>query len=117
MTKTPPPGYVHHGYAMVYKPQHPLATSNGFIRRCRLVACEKYGVDAVKRMVVHHLNHNKTDDRPENIELLTNEEHSRAHNLGVKKLPSSVAKSAAGRAASVASRRRMPNGTFARNVA
>jgi len=41
----------------------------------RLLAVSEYGFDAVKNKEVHHKNGIKWDNRPENIELLTVEEH------------------------------------------
>lgn len=45
----------------------------------RLLAVAKYGFEAVKGMDVHHKNGCKFDNRIENIELLTHEEHTRHH--------------------------------------
>jgi len=45
----------------------------------RLLAVAEYGYDAVKEKVVHHKNHLRWDNRPDNIELLTAEEHGSHH--------------------------------------
>jgi hypothetical protein len=45
----------------------------------RLIAVAKYGVDEVKNMEVHHKNEIRWDNRPENLELMTPEEHMKHH--------------------------------------
>lgn len=45
----------------------------------RLVAIAEYGVEAVAKKHVHHINGNPWDNRPSNIELLTNAEHHSKH--------------------------------------
>jgi hypothetical protein len=35
--------------------------------------------------IVHHINGNKRDNRPENLEVMDKKEHGRMHNLGLKK--------------------------------
>ena len=45
----------------------------------RLLAVAEYGFDAVANKHVHHKNGLRWDNRPDNIELLTAEEHSRLH--------------------------------------
>jgi len=45
----------------------------------RLLAIAEYGIDAVAGKDVHHKNQIPWDNRPENIELLSKEEHGKLH--------------------------------------
>lgn len=47
----------------------------------RLVAEEMIGRPLRKGEVVHHRNHDKLDNRPENLEVLTIREHIKAHKM------------------------------------
>jgi hypothetical protein len=51
------------------------------VRLHRLLAVAKYGIEDVEDKVVHHKNRVKWDNRPENIELMDADEHSRHHAL------------------------------------
>lgn len=46
----------------------------------RLVPIAEHGFGAVSRMVVHHANELKWDNRPENLDVVTQSEHRRIHN-------------------------------------
>ena len=67
------------GYILVYRPGHPLSRSSGYIMEHRLIAAEKWGIFAVKGMVVHHRNGDRADNRIENLEIVTNSDHMRMH--------------------------------------
>lgn len=45
----------------------------------RLLAIAEFGVDAVKEKVVHHKNGVKWDNRPSNIDIMTQSEHGKVH--------------------------------------
>jgi predicted DNA-binding protein YlxM (UPF0122 family) len=49
------------------------------IRVHRLIAVAEHGFEAVKGNVVHHKNQHKSDNRPENLELMTQAEHNKVH--------------------------------------
>jgi transposase len=49
------------------------------VRVHRLVAVAEYGYEAVKSNIVHHKNRHKSDNRPENLKLMTQAEHNREH--------------------------------------
>lgn len=66
-------------YIDLYLPDHPMARSNGHIREHRLVTAEKLGRDLRSDEVVHHINGDDKDNRPENLEVLTEREHLKLH--------------------------------------
>lgn len=50
----------------------------------RLLAVSEYGIEAVKERDVHHKNSIQWDNRPNNIEVLTKEEHGKIHSTDKK---------------------------------
>lgn len=69
------------GRVLIYAPGHAMATeSNGlYVRRARLVAAITIGRILRDDEVVHHLNGNPIDDRPENLQVIRQSEHIDAH--------------------------------------
>jgi len=75
----------HNGYRMVKAPEgHPGADSKGYVREHRLVLESKLGRYLEQHEVAHHINHDKLDNRPENLEVMTLASHTSMHHLGKK---------------------------------
>lgn len=73
-------------YFHVYIPEHPNAGNNRSMPEHRLIAERKIGRLLKDNEVVNHLNGDKKDNRPENLEVLSRNQHSAAHLNAVKKI-------------------------------
>lgn len=68
------------GYWMLYRPEHPHADKRGRIMEHRLVMEGVLGRYLRHEEVVHHMNHVRDDNRPENLMLLPDQAaHQREH--------------------------------------
>lgn len=68
------------GYIMVYVPNHPYATNEGYVFE-HILAYERAHNCFVDRnkYVVHHINGIKTDNRIDNLRLMTKHDHMSLH--------------------------------------
>lgn len=74
-------GLLNNGkYLVQYAPEHPQAQSKGYVPQHRLVVEAAIGRYLEPGEDVHHRNGNKTDNRIENLVVLTHGEHSSLHN-------------------------------------
>ena len=69
----PEAGYIH----IDRYPYYRGASNSDYVPLHRLTAVAEYGIEAVADSVVHHKNGVRFDNRPENLELMSNAEHSR----------------------------------------
>lgn len=79
-----------YGYMAVYMPDHPFAQYGKIVFEHRLVAEENLltAENSIEingkrylrpEYIVHHKNHNRLDNRPENLEVMLKGEHSSLH--------------------------------------
>ena len=57
------------GRLFIYKPNHPFATKQNYVRQSRLIAEKCLGRYLTREEVIHHINGIKDDDKPENLYL------------------------------------------------
>lgn len=73
-----------YNYARV--PNHPNCNRCGYVLEHRIVMENKLGRLLRKDEAVHHINHNRKDNRPENLEVINWLEHSKIHNITKPKI-------------------------------
>jgi hypothetical protein len=66
------------GYVFVLCPDHPKA-HDGYIKRSRFLIEQQIGRHLLTSEHVHHINGNKSDDRLENLQVMSKSDHMRHH--------------------------------------
>lgn len=66
------------GYIRIWQPQHPLAFKDGTVLMHRKIWFDNYG-EIPKGYHIHHKNKDKTDNRIDNLELVTSSQHQVKH--------------------------------------
>jgi hypothetical protein len=70
-----------HGYVMVYAPDHPACQGNQrkYVAEHRLVMEEQLGRLLKSSEYVHHIDGDKFNNDPENLEIIGGSEHAKRH--------------------------------------
>ena len=68
-----------YGYIMIRKPEHPSSDKRGYVLLSHLVMEESLGRQILPTEVVHHINEDRTDNRLENLMVLSRDEHPSYH--------------------------------------
>lgn len=69
------------GYVEIIVPGHPATNVRGYVYEHRIVAEKKLGRYLLSNEVVHHIDGNKTNNSPNNLIVLSNEDHATLHAL------------------------------------
>lgn len=76
------------GYVMLYMPGHPMADGAGYVKEHRLVLSQKLGRLLEPQEDGHHLDHVRTNNAPDNLELKESRaEHQREHSTTRNRRP------------------------------
>lgn len=67
------------GYVFLWKPDHPMSYSNGYIPEHRLVMSQTLGRLLSSKELVHHKNGVTGDNRTENLQILSRKQHVTLH--------------------------------------
>jgi hypothetical protein len=73
------------GYWYIMKPRHPKAMKKGYVAEHRLMGEQIIGRYLLDDEVVHHKNDIKTDNRFENLQVMTISEHMSFHSNNKKR--------------------------------
>lgn len=70
------------GYIYIKKSKHPFCTKSGYILEHRLRLEERIGRYLQRNEIGHHINGNRSDNRIENLQVMTISEHRKHHTKG-----------------------------------
>ncbi len=74
------------GYICILRWDHPQHDRHGYVKRANLVAEEKYGRSLLADEMVHHVNEIRSDDSPENLQIVKRPQHAVIHFSKPKKV-------------------------------
>ena len=69
------------GYLIIYEPEHPKANRSGRILEHRFIMEKKLDRYLKTHEHVHHINHDRKDNRPENLKIMSSSDHGQETNM------------------------------------
>ena len=76
--------FIRDGYKFIMAKNHPYKNNFGYVREHRLIMEKHLGRKLTSEDIVHHINGVKTDNRIENLQIMSRLAHAKLHNLGLK---------------------------------
>lgn len=70
---------VSRGYVYLLRPEHPFANTKGYVAEHRLVAEKTIGRLLRNDEIVHHIDEDRGNNDPSNLQVMTQREHVRLH--------------------------------------
>lgn len=67
------------GYLWIYKPIHHRAMKSGYVLNSVLIMEKIINRPLLDNEIIHHINEDKSDDRPENLKIMDKKEHKSFH--------------------------------------
>lgn len=67
------------GYILAYAPKHPKVHKDGYVMLHTVVMERHIGRYLKQNEVVHHINHDREDNRIENLKLMDKKDHMKMH--------------------------------------
>jgi hypothetical protein len=67
------------GYIQIWMPDHPNSNKTGYVFEHRLIMSNYINRPLNENEDVHHINGNKSDNRIENLKLMTKSDHTKTH--------------------------------------
>lgn len=78
-TYNTPKRIIDKGYVRLYKPNHPMSDSSGYLLEHRYVMSEYLGRNLGAEEIVHHKDQNKSNNDIDNLKITNRQEHIGIH--------------------------------------
>lgn len=67
------------GYKQIYQPKNPNANKDGYVAEHRYIAATTAKTHLDSKNIVHHIDGNKKNNKPDNLQITTKKEHFKIH--------------------------------------